>query len=103
MPRKCPRTLDKPVLLFGLEIEDIGLLALTAGAGGLLIGPAIPGVMSALGWVALVIIKRDKPPGYIVHWLYSKGFDLPGLIAPLTKMNRYNICKLPLKSNDRHL
>ena len=30
--KKCPRTLDKPLLFFGLEPEDIGVLALASGA-----------------------------------------------------------------------
>jgi hypothetical protein len=101
MSRKCPRTIDKAILLFGLELEDIAVLALVAGAGGLLIGPTIPGVIAIVGWVVLVLFKRDKPPGYLVHWLYSKGFDLPGLITPLTKVTRYNLCNIQLKNNDR--
>ncbi len=101
MTHKCPRTIDKPVLLFGLELEDVALLALLVGAGGLCLGPAIPGVIAIVGWVALVLFKRDKPPGYLVHWLYSKGFDLPGLISPLTKVRQYSLCKIHLKNNDR--
>lgn len=101
MTRKCPRTIDKPILLFGLEVEDIALLALVVGVGGLLTGPVIPGFIALFGWIALACFKRDKPSGFLLHFLYSKGFDLPGLIAPLTKVKQYSLCKAPLKNNDR--
>ena len=101
MNRKCSRTLDKPILLFGLELEDIALLALIVGAGGLLVGPAIPGVIAIIGWISLVVFKRGKPPGYILHWLYNQGFDLPGLMAPLTKVRHYNLCNIPSKNAAR--
>ena len=39
MNRKCPRTLDKPILLFGLEVEDVGLLSAVAGMGGIIFEP----------------------------------------------------------------
>ncbi len=93
MIKKCPRTIDTPILLFGLEIEDVGLLALIVGVGGLLIGPMIHGVIAFVGWVALVWFKRDKPQGYLLHRMYSKGFDLPGLLPPLLKRTQYSLCK----------
>jgi hypothetical protein len=91
MMRKCPRTIDKMFSLFGLEIEDIGLLVLIAGLGGLIMGPIIPGILAGVGWIVLAVFKRDKPQGFLIHWLYFKGFELPGLIYPLTKVKRYSI------------
>jgi hypothetical protein len=98
--RKCPRTLDKPILLLGLELEDLGLLALAGGGGGLLFGPVIPGIAAIVGWVMLVRFKRDKPQGYLLHYLYAKGLELPGLLPPVNKFRFYgayvshNISKL---------
>lgn len=89
MKRKCPRTLDKPILLFGLEVEDIGLLTLVGGFGSIFFGPIIPGTCSILGWFVLIQFKKGKPSGYILHWLYSKGVDMPGLIPPIQKVKRY--------------
>ena len=89
--RKCPKTLDKPILLFGLEIEDLGILMFLGGGGGLLFGPAIPGVASIVGWVALVQFKRDKPSGYVLHRLYAQGLQLPGLLPPFKKTKYFGV------------
>ena len=89
MDRKCPRTLDKPILLFGLELEDVALLSLVAGVGSILIGPMFPGIIAMAGWVILVRFKRDKPSGYLLHWLYKNGFELRGLIPPPCKVKKY--------------
>jgi hypothetical protein len=91
MNRKCPRTLDKPILLFGLEIEDVGLLAAVGGIGSVLFGPAIPGILSIVGWFILIQFKKDKPTGYLIHWLYNAGIDFPGLIPPIRKVQQYGI------------
>ena len=91
MNRKCPRTLDKPILLFGLELEDVALLSLVVGVGCLLIGPMVPGTMAIAGWIVLLRFKRDKPSGYVLHWLYGRGFQLPGLIPPLKKVRHYGV------------
>ena len=91
MNHKCPRTLDKPILLFGLEMEDICYLGLIGGLGSILFGPIVPGTCSIAGWIILMQFKKDKPSGYLMHWLYSQGIDLPGLIPPIKKAKRYSI------------
>ena len=89
MNRKCPRTLDKPILLFGLELEDLAALLVFGGGGSLILGPIIPGIGTIVGWIALLKFKRDKPAGYLLHWLYSRGLELPGLLPPLSKIKHY--------------
>lgn len=89
--RKCPKTLDKPILLFGLELEDLGILLAIGGGGGVLFGPVIPGIATILGWLALLQFKKNKPQGYMLHYLYSKGFALPGLIPPFKKVQYYGV------------
>lgn len=91
MKRPCSRTLDKPILLFGLELEDIAVWSLAVGLGSLLIGPMIPGILGFVGWFGLLYFKKDKPQGHMLHFLYSKGFQLPGLIYPICMVNRYGI------------
>ncbi len=91
MRRNCPRTLDKPVLLFGLEPEDLGFLVLLVGIPSLLIGPIIPGALGIVGWFILVHFKKGKPTGYLLHRLYALGFNLPGLLPPVTKAGKYAI------------
>lgn len=91
MNRKCPVTLDRPVFIFGLEMEDIALLGSMIGIGSLLVGPFIPGVLGIAGWVVLVYFKRGRPCGYLLHWLYEKGVELPGIILPIKKCSRYGV------------
>jgi hypothetical protein len=89
MSRICPKTLDRPLLLFGLELEDLALLLVGAGGGCILMGPVVPGLCAIIGWIALHRFKRNKPPGFLFHWLYGKGLVMPGLIPPLTKAQIY--------------
>jgi len=100
MNRKCPRTLDKPLLLFGLEVEDIGLLSLVGGVGSILFGPIIPGTLSIAGWIVLMKFKKGKPAGYLLHWLYSKGMDMPGLLPPLLKARHYCVYGRSVKNKE---
>ena len=91
MTRICPRTLDKPILLFGLEVEDLAIVLIIGGGGGVLFGPVLPGLASIAAWIFLVRFKRDKPAGYILHYLYAKGSDLPGLIPSPNKVRKYGV------------
>ncbi len=87
----CPRTLDKPVLLFGLELEEVALIAVVIGIGSLTVGPLFPGIMGSIAWVVLIQFKKDKPEGYLLHRLYSLGLSLPGLIHCTNKVRKYGI------------
>lgn len=89
MKRKCPRALDRPILMFGLEMEDLGLLGLVGGIGSIFFGPLVPGACSILLWVVLAHFKKDKPSGYLLHWLYGQGIELPGLAMPVKKVQHY--------------
>ena len=91
MNRKCPRTLDKPLLLFGLEVEDIGILFAVGGLGCILFNPMIPGLMTIAGWIFLMQFKKGKPAGYLIHWFYAQGIEFPGLIPPVKKVTQYSI------------
>ncbi len=91
MKRKCPQTLDKPLLMFGLEIEDVCLLGTIGGIGSILIGPVIPGIISIVGWIFLMQFKKDKPVGYLIHWAYNQGICFPGLIPPIKRVQSYGV------------
>ena len=89
--KKCPRTLDKPLLFFGLEPEDVGVLALASGAVMLFFDTFYAGIIFFGGWIFLKVLKKGKPRGYIVHLLYSRGLKIKGLIDPPVKVSRYSI------------
>ena len=78
--RLCPRTIDKPLLILGLEGEDIAVLMLLFGIPAILISPAVPLGLILVAWPALVCFKRGKPEGYVLHSLYQMGFPLKGLL-----------------------
>ena len=80
--RPCPRTIDKPLLILGLEGEDIALLMLCFGIPAILISPAIPLVFIFVAWPLLVMFKRGKPEGYVLHAAYRLGVPLKGLLPP---------------------
>jgi hypothetical protein len=80
--RPCPRTIDRPLLILGLEGEDIALLMLAFGIPAILISPAAPLMLLFAAWPALVFFKRGKPEGYVLHALYRAGVPLSGLLPP---------------------
>ena len=80
--RPCPKTIDKPLLILGLEGEDIAVLMLCFGVPAILISPAIPLGLILGAWPSLVWFKRGKPEGYVLHALYRIGLPLKGLLPP---------------------
>lgn len=78
--RPCPKTIDKPLLILGLEGEDVAVLMLVFGMPAILISPAIPLGLIFVAWPALVAFKRGKPQGYVLHALYRLGVPLEGLL-----------------------
>lgn len=71
--RPCPRTLDRPIQVFGLEPEDlvgVGLAAIVL----LFLWDGIAAVGTGLGlWIALMRLKAGKPPGHLYALAYRHG------------------------------
>jgi len=89
--RKCLRTIDKPLLLFGLEPEDVGVLVLACGLAMLFLDTFYAGLVFFGGWVLLRMIKRGRPQGYIIHLFYKHGVRIKGLIDPPKRVKRYSV------------
>jgi len=89
--RKCLRTIDKPLLLFGLEPEDVGILALACGSMILFFDTFYAGLVFFGGWMFLRLIKQGKPQGYITHLFYRHGIKIKGLIDPPKKVKQYSV------------
>jgi len=71
--KTCPRTLDRPIMIFGLEPEDLVLVGLIAGII-LFVIDAVPAVMTGAAlWIGLSRLKAGKPPGHVYELLYRSG------------------------------
>ena len=71
--KTCPRTLDRPIVLFGLEPEELVAVGLIAGAILFLID-AVPAVVTGGAlWLGLSKAKAGKPPGHLYELLYRSG------------------------------
>jgi hypothetical protein len=89
--KKCARTIDRPLLLFGLEPEDVGLLALVSGSLIIFFDPFYAGAVFFGGWLVLRLAKQGKPQGYIVHLFYKHGMRIKGLIEPPKRVSWYSV------------
>lgn len=71
--RPCPRTLDRPIQVFGLEPEDlvgVGLAAIVL----LFLVDGLVAVGTGVGlWVTLLRLKAGKPPGHLYGLAYRHG------------------------------
>lgn len=74
----CPRTVDEPIRVLGLDGEDwivvVGPILFVYLAWSLL--PAAIMGAGAFGMVRL--LKRGKPRGALMHALWALGMPLPG-------------------------
>jgi hypothetical protein len=79
---RCYRTLDRPITVFGLEIEDLLAIILLAGGALFVAGPFVA-ILSAFGLYAIAVkFKAGRPPGYIYERLYRRGLTRGLLSAP---------------------
>jgi type IV conjugative transfer system protein TraL len=88
--KKCPRTLDRPILIFGLEPEDVAVVAASSGIIMLFFDTFYGGLVFFGGWFLLKVLKRGKPPGYITHLFYRYGVNIEGLVDSPKKVNSYS-------------
>ena len=82
--RPCPRTLDRPILIFGLEPEDLVAVGLIGGGLLFVVDPLIA-VGAGFGlWLLLLKIKAGRPPGYLFYLAYRSGLllALPRSLRP---------------------
>ena len=80
--RACSKTIDKPLLILGLEGEDVAVLMFVFGIPAIMISPVIPLMLIFVAWPLLVAFKRGKPQGYVLHALYRRGMPFKGLLPP---------------------
>ena len=78
------------MLFFGLEPEDIGVLALACGLMIIFIDTFYAGIVFFGGWLFLRLAKQGKPQGYITHLFYKHGIRIKGLIDPPKEVSQYS-------------
>lgn len=91
--KMCPRTLDRPIVIFGLEPEELVLVGVVSGALLFLVD-AVPAVgTGAALWIGLGRLKAGKPPGHLYELAYRAGIlrwlpdflRVPHLLPPGTR------------------
>lgn len=84
--RPCSRTIDRPLLILGLEGEDIAVLLCLFGIPAILFSPAVPVIALFAAWPLVAWFKRDKPEGFVIHFFYRWGVPFQGLLPPGEKI-----------------
>ena len=83
MPRPCPRTVDAPFRILGLEWDDWVAVSTVLMFFLLVWSPAVAGFVLPALVIGMRTLKRGQPPGIILHrlWLWRlvelKGFPPP--------------------------
>jgi len=104
--KPCARTLDRPILIFGLEPED---LLLVGGVSGVLlfVWDAFPALgAGALLWIGLSRVKAGRPPGFLFSLLHRTGalrflpLRVPHLVRPPLPGARGLVRLSPFAGND---
>ncbi|GEM_PF-814158 len=86
--KSCARTLDRPILIFGLEPDELVLVGAVSGVL-LFVWDAFPALgAGALLWIGLSRVKEGRPPGYLFSLLLRSGtlrflpLRVPHLVRP---------------------
>jgi type IV conjugative transfer system protein TraL len=89
--RKCSKSIDKPFLFLGLEIEEIGVLILVFYLIMAFSYLFAAGLASGIAWVVMLKIKKNKPQGSLLHYFYKLGMPLDGLINNAKKGKKFSL------------
>jgi len=85
----CPQVLDEPVKIFGLDVEDFGLVAATPLLACVVLDAVASFGCAAVLGAVLYLSKRGRPPGALLHSLHALEITrLPGLLRP--RRQRYS-------------
>ena len=88
--KNCPRNIDKPVTLLGLELEDMATVVALIGILRALSNIFIAIAIAVVGGIILKRAKRGKPKAHIQHLFYKMGVTLPGFLPPTRRVKIYS-------------
>jgi hypothetical protein len=79
----CPRVLEQPVKILGLEIEDFALVGLTPFVAGIWLDAGAAFLATAVVGLTFYFAKRGKPAGHVQHVLHRlELIRMPGILGP---------------------
>jgi len=84
MATRCNRDIDKPILILGMEPEDIVFAIMLFGMCQFIftISAGLALLICLIFAFVLRKLKAGKPAGYLVHQLYKFGLKTKGLLPP---------------------
>lgn len=83
--RECPKSIDKPFLYLGLELEEIGAVFLVFFFFLNITYFFVAFIFAILSWIIIFRVRKGKPEGALLHFLYKRGIPFQGLLPPPTR------------------
>ena len=80
---ECPTELDKPVLVFGFEVEDLGAICGVMILTGMFLFEGFAPVLTVTAAFAVFLkrLKRGKAPGVLLHQAHRWDLiRIPGVL-----------------------
>ena len=80
---ECPTELDKPVLVFGFEVEDLGVISGVMILTGLFLFEGFAPVLMVTVAFAFFLkrLKKGKAPGMLIHLMHRWDLlRMPGVL-----------------------
>ena len=80
---ECPTELDKPVLVFGFEVEDLGAICGVMIMTGLFLFEGLAPVLVVTAAFAFFLkrLKKGKAPGVLIHMAHRWDLvRMPGVL-----------------------
>lgn len=74
----CPRTIDEPVQVLGLDGEDWVLAGGVTGMAYALTTAYWAAAVLVVSLAVLRLVKRGQPPGALLHTAWLLGVRIPG-------------------------
>jgi len=87
--RKCPKAIDRPFSILGLDIDEMCILIVIFYAILSISYLLIASVFVCFTWPFILRIKKGKPKGALIHFLYKLGLPLEGLIPPVKNDEKF--------------
>jgi hypothetical protein len=86
MWQECPKVLDEPVKILGMEVEDFATVAVSPLFLSLVCDAMLSFALAAALGVGLYLSKRGRTQGALWHTLHAlELLKLPGVLGPQEK------------------